>query len=76
MYLCYRLQRSIMWHPDGVCLRSARFIVKLLPLPQPPVCTRTDVQTNLSAQRATQLRCVLACVYAVSIQNQITNTVP
>jgi hypothetical protein len=45
---------------------------KLLPLPQPPVRARTDARTNPSAQRATQLRRVLA----VSIQNQITTTVP
>jgi hypothetical protein len=51
-------------------------IVKLLPLPQPPVRARTDARTNPSAQRATQLRSVLARVYAVSIQNQITTTVP
>jgi hypothetical protein len=50
--------------------------VKLLPLPQPPVRARMDARTNPSAQRATQLRSVLACVYAVSIQNQITTTVP
>jgi hypothetical protein len=50
--------------------------VKLLPLPQPPVRARTDVRTNPSAQRATQLRSVLARVCAVSIQNQITTTVP
>jgi hypothetical protein len=50
--------------------------VKLLPLPQPPVRARTDAQTNPSAQRATQLRSVLARLYAVSIQNQITTTVP
>jgi hypothetical protein len=49
--------------------------VKLLPLPQPPVRARTDARTNPSAQRATQLRSVLARVYAVSIQNQITTTV-
>jgi hypothetical protein len=49
---------------------------KLLPLPQPPVCASTDAQTNTSAQRATQLRIVLARVYAVSIQNKITTTVP
>jgi hypothetical protein len=49
---------------------------KLLPLPQPPVRARTDARTNPSAQRATQLRRVLACVYDVSIQNQITTTVP
>jgi hypothetical protein len=51
-------------------------IVKLLPLPQPPVRARTDARTNPSAQRATQLRSVLTRVYAVSIQNQITTTVP
>jgi hypothetical protein len=50
--------------------------VKLLPLPQPPVRARTDARTNPSAQRATQLRSVPARVYAVSIQNQITTTVP
>jgi hypothetical protein len=50
--------------------------VKLLPLPQPPVRARTDAQTNPSDQRATQLRSVLARVYAFSIQNQITNNVP
>jgi hypothetical protein len=49
---------------------------KLLPLPQPPVRARTDARMNPSAQRATQLRRVLARVYAVSIQNQITTTVP
>jgi cell pole-organizing protein PopZ len=51
-------------------------IVKLLPLPQPPVRARMDARTNPSAQRATKLRSVLARVYAVSIQNQITTTVP
>jgi hypothetical protein len=49
---------------------------KLLPLPPPPVRARTDARTNPSAQRATQLRRVLARVNAVSIQNQITTTVP
>jgi hypothetical protein len=37
---------------------------------------RTDTGTNPSAQRVTQLRSVLARVYAVSIQNQIITTVP
>jgi hypothetical protein len=49
---------------------------KLLPLPYPPVHARTNARTNPSTQRATQLRSVLARVYAVSIQNQITTTVP
>jgi hypothetical protein len=62
-----------------VTLPLARFPLptdKLLPLPQPPARARTDARTNPSAQRATQLRRVLARVYAVSIQNQITTTVP
>jgi hypothetical protein len=53
-----------------------RGCVKLLPLPQPPVRARTESRTNPGAQRATQLMSVLARVYAVSIQNQITTTVP
>jgi hypothetical protein len=57
-------------------LQVLRGCVKLLPLPQPPVRARTDARTNPSAQRSPQLRSVLARVYAVSIQNQITNTVP
>jgi hypothetical protein len=50
--------------------------VKLLPLPQPLLHARTDARTNPSAQRSTQLRSVLARVYAVSRQNQITTNVP
>jgi hypothetical protein len=50
--------------------------VKLLPLLQPPLRARTDAWTNPSAQRATQLRSVLARVYDVARQNQIINTVP
>jgi hypothetical protein len=50
--------------------------VKLLPLPQPPLRARTDARTNPSAHRATHLRSVLARVYAVARQNQITTTVP
>jgi trehalose utilization protein len=57
-------------------LQVLRGCVKLLPLPQPSVRARTDARTNPSAQRATQLRSVLARVYAVSGHNQITNTVP
>jgi hypothetical protein len=49
--------------------------VKLLPVPHTPVRARTDAGTNPSAQRATQLRSVIARVYTVSIQNQITTTV-
>jgi hypothetical protein len=57
-------------------LQVLRGCVKLLPLPQPSLRARTDTRTNPSAQRATRLRSVLARVYAVSIQNQITTTVP
>jgi hypothetical protein len=67
---------------DGVFVRRPDlmyyyiYFFRLLPLPQPPVRARTDAWTNPSAQRATQLRSVLARVCAVSIQNQITTTVP
>jgi hypothetical protein len=56
-------------------LQVLRGCVKLLPIPQPPLRARMDAQTNPSAQRAKQLRIVLARVYAVSRQNQITTTV-
>jgi hypothetical protein len=67
--------RHLILH-EANSLQVLRGCVKLLPLPQPPVRPRTDARTNPSAQRATQLRRVLARVYAVSIQNQITTTVP
>jgi hypothetical protein len=57
-------------------LQVLRGCVKLLPLRQPLLRARTDARKNTSAQRATQLRSVLARVYAVSRQNQITTTVP
>jgi hypothetical protein len=57
-------------------LQVLRGCVKLLPLPQPPVRACIDARTNSSAQRATQLRSVLARVYAVSIQNQSATNVP
>jgi hypothetical protein len=57
-------------------LQVLRGFVKLLPFPQPPLRARTDARTNPSAQRATQLRSVLARVYAVARQNQLTTTVP
>jgi hypothetical protein len=65
-----------MIYPVLNSLQVLRGCVKLLPLPQPPVRARMDAQTNPSARRATQLRSVLARVYAVSIQNQINTTVP
>jgi hypothetical protein len=50
--------------------------VKLVPLRQPLLRARTNAQKNPNAQRATQLRSVLARVYAVSIQNQTTTNAP
>jgi hypothetical protein len=68
--------RQLILH-EANSLQALRGCVKLLLLPQPPpVRARTDACTNPSAQRATQLRSVLARVYAVSIQRQITTTVP
>jgi hypothetical protein len=67
--------RHLILH-EANSIQVLRGCVKLLPLPQPPVRARTDAQTNPSAQRSTQLRSVLARVYNVSIQNQITTTVP
>jgi hypothetical protein len=67
--------RGLILHQAN-SLHVLRGCVKLLPLPQPPLRTRTDARTNPSAQRATQLRSVLARVYAVARQNQITTYVP
>jgi hypothetical protein len=84
-YLRHQARISSIVAPASVlltvvrCLRSTKEYeenVKLLPLPQPPVRARSDPRTNPIAQRATQLRSVIARVYAVSIQNQITTTVP
>jgi hypothetical protein len=66
--------RHLILH-EANSLQVLRGCVKLLPLQQPPVHACTDAHTNPSAQRAIQLRSVLVCVYAVSIQNQITSTV-
>jgi hypothetical protein len=57
-------------------LQVLRGCVRLLPLPQPPLRAHMEARKNPSAQRATQLRSVLARVYAVARQNQIANTVP
>jgi hypothetical protein len=67
--------RHLVLHEEN-SLQALRGCVKLLPLPQPPVRARTDAWTNPSAQRATQLRSVIARVHAVSIQHQTTYTVP
>jgi hypothetical protein len=61
---------------QGNSLQVLQWCVKLLPLPQTPLRALTDERTNPSAQRATQLRSLLARVYAVARQNQINTTVP
>jgi hypothetical protein len=67
--------RHLILH-EANSLQALRGCVKLLPLRQPPVRARTAARTKPSAQRATQLRSMLARVYAVSIQNQTTTNVP
>jgi hypothetical protein len=67
--------RHLILH-EANSLQVLRGCVKLLPLPQPPLRAGMDARTNPSAQRATQLRSVLARVYAEARQNQITTTVP
>jgi hypothetical protein len=75
---------SAQHHKDmrGLILHQANSLqvlqgfVKLRPLPQTQLRARTYAQTNISAQRATQLRSVLARVYSVSRQNLNTTTVP
>jgi hypothetical protein len=66
-----KYMRGLILH-QASSLQVLRGCVKLLPLPQPSLRPRTDARTNPSSQRATQLRSVLARVYAVSRQNQIT----
>jgi hypothetical protein len=68
------MRRFILHQANSI--QVLRGCVKLVPLPQPPLRALTDAWTNPSAQGATQLRSVLARVYAVSIQNQITTAVP
>jgi hypothetical protein len=73
---------SAQHHKDmrGLILQQAsslqvlRGCVKLLP--QPHLRTRTYAHTYPSAQRATQLKSVLARVYSVSRQNLHSTTVP
>jgi hypothetical protein len=60
--------RGFIWHQAN-SLQVLQGCVKLLPLPQPQLRTHTNAQTNPSAQRATQLRSVLARVCYVSRQN-------
>jgi hypothetical protein len=67
--------RGLILH-QASSLHVLRGCAKLLPLPQPQLRARTDARTNPSAQRANQLRSVIARVYAVSRQNLNTTTVP
>jgi hypothetical protein len=71
----YKDMRGLILHKAN-SLQVLRGCVKLLPLPQPPLRARTDARTNPSAHRVTQLMSVLARVYAVARQNQITTTFP
>jgi hypothetical protein len=71
----HKYMRHLILH-EANSLQVLRGCVKLLPLPQPPLRACTDARTNPSAERATQLRSVLARVYAVARQNQITTNVP
>jgi hypothetical protein len=57
--------RGLILHQAN-SLQVLRGCVKLLTLPQPLLRARTNARTNPSAQRATQLRSVLARVYVVS----------
>jgi hypothetical protein len=57
-------------------LQVLRGCVKLRLLPQPQLRARTYAETNPSAQRATQLRSVIARMCSVSRQNINTSTVP
>jgi hypothetical protein len=57
-------------------LQVLRGCVKLRSLPQPHLRARTYAQTYPSAQRATQIRSVIARVCSVSRQNLNTNNVP
>jgi hypothetical protein len=71
----YKDMRGLILHQANN-LQVLRGCVKLLPLPQPPLRSRMDARTNPNAQRITQLRSVLARVFAVARQSQITNSVP
>jgi hypothetical protein len=74
----HKYMRGLILHQANI-LQVLQGCVKLLPLPQPHLCTHTYAHTYQSSQRATQLRGVLARVYSVSIQNLntvSTTTVP
>jgi hypothetical protein len=67
--------RGLILHQAN-SLQVLRGCVKLLPLPQPHLRTRTYAHTYPSAQRATQIKSVLARVYSFSRKNLNTTTVP
>jgi hypothetical protein len=67
--------RELILHQANI-LQILRRCVKLLPLPQAQLRARTDARTNQSAQRATQLRSVIARVCSVSRQNLHITAVP
>jgi hypothetical protein len=71
----HKYMRGLILHQAN-SLQVLRGCVRLPPLSQPSLRAHTDTRTNPSAQRATQLRSVLARVYAVSRKNKITTTVP
>jgi hypothetical protein len=81
----YHTKHHSAQHGKDVCglilhqansLQVLRGCVRLLPLPQTPLRARMKARENPSAQIATQLMSVLARVYAVARQNQITTNVP
>jgi hypothetical protein len=67
--------RGLILHQAN-SLQVLRGSVKLRPLPQTQLRARTYAETNPSAQRATQLRSVLARVCSVSRQNLNTTMFP
>jgi hypothetical protein len=69
-YMC-----GLILHQANI-LQVLRGCVKLRPLPHLRLRPRTYTETNPSAQRATQLRSVLARVCSVSRQNLNTTNVP
>jgi hypothetical protein len=84
-WLTYRVRQKqfdVYWRPGRenlmkqIVFRFCEGVLNYSHSRTPPVRARTDARKNPSAQRATQLRSVLARVYAVSIQNQITTYVP
>jgi hypothetical protein len=60
--------RGLILH-QAHCLQVLRGCVKLLPIPQPHLRTRTYAHIYQSTQRATQITRVLARAYYVSRQN-------